>query len=123
MPFHLLILVGLVRIGWNEAVWPWNIALAFAGLALIAPWRETLAADLAVRPCCAAAVVVFVSPWTLIWISSMPAGLLYSANLPMAYWHDNELVGATVSQLRVPLPPTHRTYVRFFHATAPHGAN
>ena len=43
---------GLSPVGhnWNQAVWPWNVALAFAGLALIRPWRGSLRQSIARCP-------------------------------------------------------------------------
>jgi len=42
LALHLGILADLSPLGhdWNSAVWPWNVALALSGFALITPWRE-----------------------------------------------------------------------------------
>jgi hypothetical protein len=39
---HGIALVTLVSRGWNSAVWPWNLALAFAGYGFFANWDEPL---------------------------------------------------------------------------------
>ncbi|HEY5312401.1 MAG TPA: hypothetical protein VIK18_07765 [Pirellulales bacterium] len=122
---HLGVLASLVYVDWNVAIWPWNIALALAGLALVRPWRESLAADFARVGvlCRVAAVLLLVSPWGyyLGIVDAYLAHCLYSSNLPMARWHGRELVGFTIPTLHVPLPPTYRTYKAYFHAVAKPG--
>ena len=46
---HTAILLNLSQLGINrnDAVWPWNVALAFAGFVLIAPWKESLLGSVA----------------------------------------------------------------------------
>jgi uncharacterized membrane protein YphA (DoxX/SURF4 family) len=39
---HAGVLIYLVKRNWNHAVWPWNLALAASGFALIGPWRSSL---------------------------------------------------------------------------------
>ncbi|HEX3658162.1 MAG TPA: MauE/DoxX family redox-associated membrane protein [Pirellulales bacterium] len=122
---HLGVLASLVYVRWNEAIWPWNIALALSGIALVRPWRESLVADFARVGvlCRVAAVVLLVSPlgYYLGIVDAYLAHCLYSSNLPMARWHGRELVGYTIPSLHVPLPPTYRTYKAYFHATAQPG--
>lgn len=122
---HTGALASLVFLDWNVAVWPWNVALALAGLALVRPWRETLAADFrrVGVVCRAAAVVLLISPlgYYLGIVDAYLAHCLYSSNLPMAYWQGRELVGYPMPTLHVPLPPTYRTYKAYFHAEAAPG--
>jgi hypothetical protein len=125
LALHAGVLAALVRIDWNVAIWPWNAALAFAGFALVRPWRESVSEDFARVGvlCRAAAVVLLVSPlgYYLGIVDAYMAHCLYSANLPMARWRGRELVAYTLPTLHVPLPPTYRTYKAFFHAVAAPG--
>ena len=125
LALHAGVLAALVRIDWNVAIWPWNVALAFSGLALVRPWRESLAEDFARAGvlCRVAAVVLLISPlgYYLGIVDAYLAHCLYSANLPMAHWRGRELVGYTLASLHVPLPPTYRTYKAYFHAVAEPG--
>ncbi|HEX4147355.1 MAG TPA: MauE/DoxX family redox-associated membrane protein [Pirellulales bacterium] len=125
MAWHLGVLAVLVRLQWNEAVWPWNITLALSGFALVLPWRESLAEDfrragVLVR---LAAILLLVSPlgYYLGIVDAYLSHCLYSGNLPMAHWKGRELVAYTYKDLHVPLPPTYRTYKAYFHAVAKPG--
>lgn len=122
---HSGVLASLVYVNWNAAIWPWNVALALAGLALVRPWRESPIADFARVGglCRVAAAGLLISPlgYYLGVVDAYLAHCLYSSNLPMAHWHGRELVGFTLPTLHVPLPPTYRTYKAYFHATAEPG--
>ena len=118
---HLGIFLDLSPLGnnWNQAVWPWNVALAFAGIALIAPWKESL-----------------IQAWKgqrwlvrllVIYILVAPAGFyfgitdaylahnLYTSNTPSA-----STTGAVVSPsitwsvYNVPFPPEPRLFEQLF---------
>jgi hypothetical protein len=125
VPFHLGVLASLVWIGWNQAVWPWNVALAGAGFGLLFPWRESLTesfarAGVALR---AAAACVLLAP-LLFYVGALDAYMahcLYSGNTPVGIWvHDGQEENLSMltmhSSLHVPLPPTHRTFWQFFLA-------
>lgn len=106
--------------GWNQAVWPWNVALAVAGLVLIVPWRESLRATFLAASLPARAVVatLLVSPagW---WVGITDAYLahhLYSADVPKAV-ATGIGTGATWGAFKVPLPPEHRLFEQYFAAT------
>ncbi len=126
VPFHLGILLSLSPLGldWNEAVWPWNVALAGAGMGLIYPWREPLLTSFTgIRlPMRVAAAAVLLSP-LLFYVGVLDAYMahcLYSGNTPRGIWEhdgiDDNLTMITINSLRVPLPPTERTYWQFFLA-------
>jgi hypothetical protein len=126
VPFHLGVVASLIKLDWwNTAVWPWNIALAGAGLGLIYPWRESLRADFAaVRPMVrVAAILLLLSPlgYYIGVLDAYLAHCLYSSNIPRATWQGRDVVGDSFATLNVPLPPTHRTFEAYFHALAKPG--
>ncbi|MGD9647621.1 MAG: hypothetical protein AB7U73_18045 [Pirellulales bacterium] len=123
--FHLLVFAWLAaRLHWNPAVWPWNIALAAAGFALVWPWQTSLAQDLQVVgwPARVAAIVLLASPVGYYFglVDPYLAHCLYARNVPKA-----ERLTSSGPQpldiwdaLRVPLPPAHRVLEQYFQATA-----
>jgi hypothetical protein len=135
LPLHVGIVGTLYLLDWNWAVWPWNVALALAGFALLWSWRESVWSDLAaVRwPEKVAACVLLVSPlgYYLGLIDAYLAYCIYAANIPMATWNGGQIVASTMYRgphdnpnqlyIGVPIPPTHRTYEAFFHALAKPG--
>jgi hypothetical protein len=126
LALHAGILFTLSPLGhnWNQAVWPWNVALAGAGFALIVPWRDTLwlglrRSPLALRLLCA---LILLSPLGF-YVGLTDAYLahnLYSANTSTAS-------GARVSPdatwylFNVPFPPEHRLYRQLFAQTCQTG--
>jgi len=123
---HAGILLDLSPRGhdWNASVWPWNIALAFAGFALIWPWRESPRAWItslkpAVRPLL---LLLLVAPLGF-YIGITDAYLahnLYSSNTADA---SVRCAGAcepyqqpveTWDAFHVPLPPEHRIFKTYF---------
>jgi hypothetical protein len=123
---HLGILLDLSPKGhdWNQSVWPWNVALAFAGIALIAPWRGS--PWRAVAECRR-----FVRPLVVLLVIS-PAGFyvgltdaylahnLYSSNTATAV-SSSLSPAATWDAFNVPLPPEHRLFAQYFRATCAPG--
>ena len=126
---HTAILLNLSQLGINrnDAVWPWNVALAFAGFALIAPWKESLLSS--VKMCHALArpllVCLLVAPLGF-YLGLMDAYLahnLYSANTPQATVvcrgeclpHQNP--NAIWEAFRVPPPPEQRLFEQYFVLT------
>ncbi|HLU10856.1 MAG TPA: MauE/DoxX family redox-associated membrane protein [Oceanobacillus sp.] len=115
---HMTIFLILSPFGrdWNIAVWPWNIALAFAGFALIAPWRESLWRM--VRLCrpltCLLAVFILISPVGFYFgmIDAYLAHNLYSSNVPTA-----SRTPPTWRLFNVPFPPEHRLFEQHFRLT------
>ena len=126
---HTAILLNLSQLGINrnDAVWPWNVALAFAGFVLIAPWKESLLDSVArchalTRPLL---VGLLVAPLGF-YLGLMDAYLahnLYSANTPQATVvcrseclpHQNP--NAIWEAFRVPPPPEQRLFEQYFVLT------
>lgn len=108
---------------WNQAVWPWNVALAVAGLALIAPWRESLRETLVrSRPLMRLLIVgLLVSPagWFVGVTDAYLAHHLYSADVPQAT--SRALGPGATWAFRVPLPPEHRLFEQYFRLTCKPG--
>lgn len=126
---HAGILLDLSPLGrdWNAAVWPWNLALAFAGFALIAPWQGSL--PHCVRSCHRLArpliVLLIVAPAGF-YIGMTDAYLahnLYSSNTADASvacpggCQQGQQPGATWDAFNVPLPPEHRLFEQYFART------
>jgi hypothetical protein len=126
---HIAILLNLSQLGINrnDAVWPWNIALAFAGFALIAPWKESLLSSIAMCHALARPLLVclLVAPLGF-YLGLMDAYLahnLYSANTPQATVmcrdeclpHQNP--NAIWEAFRVPPPPEQRLFEQYFVLT------
>jgi hypothetical protein len=89
---HGGIVIAMARVGprWNLAVWPWNVALACAGLALIAPWKQPFRESVArSRPLVRVIVVLLlVAPagWFVGLTDAYLAHHLYSADMPRAVY-------------------------------------
>jgi hypothetical protein len=123
---HAGILLTLSPVGrnWNEAVWPWNLALALAGLALIIPWQESLFRTLTAIASSARAVVILIllSPagWFVGITDAYLAHHLYSSDVPRA--SSTALnTSATWGAFEVPLPPEHRLFEQYFQLTCQPG--
>ena len=132
---HLVIFLSLSPLGRgrNEAVWPWNLALAVAAPLLLTSWRATWHA----RPAAAAlALVLLLSP-ALYYAGRLDAYLswcLYSNNVPIAVFVPSEQreqlaaagattlrlpdLNATIRELHVPFPPAHRLFEQYFARVA-----
>jgi len=126
----LLVLSPLAN-NWNISVWPWNVALAFAGFALIAPWKESVLASLSrchrmARP---VLLILLLSPigYYFGMVDAYLAHHLYSANIPTAMVSCPVQCPATVDpsitwlKLNVPLPPEHRLFEQYFRLTCQPG--
>jgi hypothetical protein len=123
---HAWIVVTMASVSWtwNQAVWPWNVALAFAGLALIAPWKEPLRQTICESPMLGRFVIIglLVSPagWFVGITDAYLAHHLYSGDVPRA--RSTALgTGATWGAFRVPLPPEHRIFEQYFRLTCKAG--
>jgi hypothetical protein len=108
---------------YTSSVLSWNIALAFAGLALIAPWRESPIASLyqCRIPTRILAISFFIIPATyyLNWVSGYLAHCVYVPNTPYADLHraDEEnlfLPWLPYQVLNFPLPPGQSISERYF---------
>lgn len=108
----------------NPAVWPWNIALAVSGLALIAPWRDALPRSLAAAPAAArvAAGTLLLLPagFYLGVVDAYPAHHLYAGDVAAAVavcpagCDAGQDPNSTWETLGVPLPPEPRLFEAFF---------
>jgi hypothetical protein len=120
---------GEDRFGWNEAVWPWNIALIPAGFALIRTWPSTAWHDLRVRPLWARAVVallcIYPAGYYVGLVDAYLAHCLYSINTPAAailtYGGDEPEQIYELRALHIPFPPVPRLYEAYFDKIAQPG--
>jgi hypothetical protein len=114
-----LILSPLGR-DWNQAVWPWTIALAFAGFGLIAPWKESLfqTFKLSRLITCIVAAIILIAPLGFYFgvVDAYLAHNLYSSNVPRA-----SNTPPTWSLFNVPFPPEHRLFEQNFQLTCSPG--
>jgi hypothetical protein len=117
--FHasLIVTLALLPRGRNVAVWPWNAALAFAGVALLVEWSEPLRtsvrrAGLAARTI-AAALLLLPAGFYLGLTDAYLAHNLYAGSAPRAVASGVEF-GATVRAFHVILPPEPRLYAQYF---------
>ena len=130
---HGGIVVSLVTLAEtpNTAVWPWNIALATSGFALIAPWTTTLLSDfLAVSVVPRMATVLLVMAplgFYLGVVDAYPAHQLYTWGTARATVYcpqgcrPEQDVNATWYELNVPLPPQPRLFLASFAKTCQPG--
>ena len=106
----------------------WNLALAFAGFALILSWSRSLSISLKEVNPVAAAIVLFVliSPVGFYFglFDAYLSHHLYSKSIPSAVWHrangDQESID-TWHTLNVPFPPEHRLYEAYFNNSCERG--
>lgn len=121
---HLTALVLLSPIGldWNSAVWPWNLALAAACLAVVLPWRgwglgECWRESPGVVKAWAAGLLVMPMGYYVGIVDAYLAGCVYAYNTPQASLctaFDRTDIGGQVKKLNVPLPPAPRLFKAFF---------
>jgi uncharacterized membrane protein len=121
---HLAALVLLSPIGlsWNSAVWPWNLALAAASLAIVLPWGGWAMGE------CWQESPNWVKAWA-VGLLVMPmgyyvgivdpylAGCVYAYNTPRAFIctpFDRTEVGGLDKRWNVPLPPAPRLFKALF---------
>jgi hypothetical protein len=133
LALHGGILVSLAASGeWrNVAVWPWNVALAFSGFALIAPWKECLPVTIRSAPVFSrlAAATLTVAPIGFYAgiVDAYPAHHLYSSGVARATVYcpagcrPAQDVNATWYALNVPLPPEPRLFAASFAKTCSPG--
>jgi hypothetical protein len=123
---HAGILYVLMPTGhdWNEAVWPWNVVLAFSGFAIILPWKASPGRTLARCGRLARPLVVLLAVAPLgFYVGVTDAYLahhLYSSNTATAY-STALSPQATWSAFNVPLPPEHRLFEQYFRETCRQG--
>ena len=128
-PFHVGLALWLYyRLQWNEAVCPWNLALAVAAFTLIWPWRTAPRDDWrrAAGWLRGAVALILFSP-LLFYIGAIDPFLaycVYSNNTPKAWivipGDDTEHFINSVfdGRLHVAIPPEHRLFEAYFEQVA-----
>ena len=126
---HVGIFVALSSLfgDWNPAVWPWNLALAYAAFHLFGP-----AAPMTATPAVARAVaVVLVAYPALFYVGAVDAYLahnVYAANGATARVCDGDRqrcsaeLFTTIDDLGVPVPPQPRLFRQVFDETCEPGS-
>jgi hypothetical protein len=115
-------------IGWDEAVWPWNLALAASGYVFIASWKEApleqfrkfgIAARLAVG-----LILLVPLAYDSGCVDTYLCHVLYSSHAPLAWIRTPDggrnLID-TRPALKVPVPQIERLYAAYFVAVAQPG--
>jgi hypothetical protein len=121
--FHVATFIFLAcGLRWDMPVWPWNLALACAGPAVVAPWRgqglglEWRAASRFARGVAVLLIVMPAGYWLGI-VDAFLAHCVYSENRPKAYVctpFSRTDIEHICNRLDVVLPPAHRLYLPFF---------
>lgn len=118
----IFLLLSPLGVNWNPEMLPWNAALAFAGFALIEPWKDAapgVAWRGASRLAKIAAVSLLVSPvgyWFGI-VDAYLAHCLYSENTPRAFVctpFDRRNIQLICVAAGVRVPPAHRLFEPLF---------
>jgi hypothetical protein len=131
---HLAILVWLspLALDWNESVWPWNAALAFAAWVLLTPdvttvrdsWRERWRAAPALARAAVLAELLAPAGFELGVVPAPFAHALYCLSTPHALWLHAD-GGVThlyeLPELNAFLPGTYHALVASFRARAKAG--
>jgi len=127
---HLAILVWLspLALDWNESVWPWNVALAFAAWVFLAPSSETWRASWRAAPLLArvavAAELLAPAGFELGVVPAPFAHALYCLSTPHGIWlHADGAVTHLyeLPELNVFVPGTYHALVASFRARAKAG--
>jgi len=126
---HLGILCILMfGLHWDEAVWPWNLALAVAGPVMIGSWKGELKFNFSSLKLAARAAVAFILIGPFAYypglLDTYLCHVLYSNHAPVAWirradGHTSYI--DTRTQLSVPVPQVHRLYEAHFNAVAQPG--
>jgi hypothetical protein len=112
-------------LGWDEAVWPWNLALAGAGYVFVASWKEHPVEQfrklgLAWRFAVGSILLVPLA-YDSGCVETYLCHVLYSSHAPLAWIHTpdgrRDLVD-TRPKLKVPIPQIERLYAAYFAAVA-----
>jgi hypothetical protein len=131
---HGGILLSLVLPGWNTAVWPWNLALAAAGVGFFAGWDGPLwprpqAPNLTGVGWTIASAAMLTYP-VLFYANACDGYLawcVYSANVPDAVIYDEQspdgerLFDRAYQPLNAPFSPSVRLFEQYFRRTAQPG--
>lgn len=121
---HVLGLVALVNVGWNEAVWPWNVALALAAVAFF--WSRF---EWSSRGAIAIVAVFLVIPAGFyvgmvdaylahnLYTSNTASALICTPGAPCSGGPYSDVLTA----LEVPFPPEPRLFAAFFDEVCARG--
>lgn len=131
---HAVIILDLSPLGhnWNQSVWPWNLALAFSGFALIAAWKDGPLRSLGrchplVRPAVALVALAPIGFYVGITDAYLAHNLYTSNTLRADSCREGRGCGAdpytsaTWRAFNVPLPPEHRLFEAYFQRTCQPG--
>jgi hypothetical protein len=129
---NILLILSPLAHGWNQAVWPWNVALGLSGFFLIKPWRDTLAKGFSQcsipTKIVVAALCIFPAGFYFLVSDAYLSHNLYSDNTPREFWCNAAGVCSVGRQaasawraFNVPMPPEHRLYSQYFRATCQPG--
>lgn len=125
---HITIFAFILRGRPDSPILFWNLALAFAGFALISSWSRSLSSNLKeLNPVAATAVLfVLISPIGFYFgiFDAYLSHHLYSKSVPTAIWYraSGKQDGInTWKTLNVPLPPEHRLYEAYFNDSCERG--
>jgi uncharacterized membrane protein YphA (DoxX/SURF4 family) len=128
----ILLALGPLGADFNRAVWPWNVALAFAGIVYIAPWKESPleTPQRAGIPGTIVALVLIVSPlgYHVGWMDAYLSHHLYATNLPAGIvctardtCETNPAVWQSFDAFGTPMPPERRLFRSHFLITCEEG--
>jgi len=113
--------------GWNESVWPWNLAIPLAAVAVFWPRpspRDGLAAGRRATASVCCLLAVFPVGFYFGLVDAYPAHSLYSDNTAAGYCEPactNSWAQDTWSAFGVPLPPEPRLFRSYFEKTCTAG--
>jgi hypothetical protein len=124
--FHLGIVGTLaLGLGWDQAVWPWNVALAAAGYVFIGSWKESPVAQFrqlgAAMRIAVGLILLLPLMYDSGWIDTYLCHVLYSSHEPTAWIRTADgrrVLIDTRPQLKVPVPQIERLYAGYFAAVA-----
>jgi len=125
---HITIFAFVLRGRPGSPILFWNLALAFAGFALISSWTRSLSSNLKELNPLAASVVllVLISPIGFYFgiFDAYLSHHLYSKSVPTAIWYrasgQQDSIN-TWKTLNVPLPAEHRLYEAYFNNSCERG--
>jgi hypothetical protein len=124
---NILLILSPLAHGWNQAVWPWNVALGLSGFFLIRPWRESVVKSFSQcsipTKIVVAALCIYPAGFYLLISDAYLSHNLYSDNTPREFWCNagvscaaGRQAASTWRAFNVPMPPEHRLYSQYFHA-------
>jgi hypothetical protein len=124
--FHVGIVLTLgFGLRWDEAVWPWNLALAAAGYVFVGSWENTFREELrplgiALRGAVALILTVPLG-YDFGLVDTYLGHVLYSNDAPQAWIRTIDGRRQSIDtrpKLKVPVPQIDRLYIGYFAAAA-----